>query len=238
MASGRWRELLQHLWNVGEVYALSLTQSLSTEERSTMMTDWCCACAALGLDLQQKFRCWDALPWHLLSVCNSDVDEARRSAFKCLCMYASSKSPASSHHPLSVAMLHKGQPLQLEMESFARGASLSTCPLLKVQLQRLRMVPIVERSIEAKHSLAKQRLSSNSRPSPATVSMALRYPEISHDIAKTKRFSSALTKSFDRHRAVPAMLQFSGLLHHPGLDQYVLSWGHQAQTYFVLLLPL
>ena len=82
------------------------------------------------------------------------------------------------HHPLVQHVLGAESQLRAELVKFLRGGSLEHPQRLPTLLAKLRAMPIVERSIEAKHSFMNKNLVHNVRPTPASVSMALRFGEI------------------------------------------------------------
>ena len=134
MCNGAWRRVLKELWSDATGYLLTCTQSLSAENRSTLMTDWSAAQSALSLTLELKFSYWNALPWAIVGVADVDHVAARKAAAACVAMYDVSRRAGQEHHPLTVWVLGSTSPLRAEVLQFVRGAALGKLPALERQL--------------------------------------------------------------------------------------------------------
>jgi hypothetical protein len=82
----------------------------------------------------------------------------------------------------------------------------------------LLFIPLSERSIEAKHSLAKKNLQTSSRPSAAAVSLALRSDEILQKMENEEGLVNTITDAFDSHRRTEQIIISTGLASHPTMN--------------------
>jgi hypothetical protein len=98
---------------------------------------------------------------------------------------------------------------------------LDKLPALERQLLLLRFIPLNERSIEAKHSLAKKNLQTSSRPSAAAVSLALRFDEILQKMENEEGFVKTITDAFDSHRRIEQIIISTGLAFHPTMNECI-----------------
>ena len=137
------------------------------------MQDWSNARETWALGLQLRFNLFSCLPHRLLGLCAVDVVDAQVAAVERLQLWDASGQRAAQH-PVARHFLAHGQPLRALVEHMADGEALSSLPLLAAQVLPWRFLSFLERSIEAKHSIAKKKLAHNSRPSPPIVSLALR----------------------------------------------------------------
>jgi hypothetical protein len=133
-------------------------------------------------------------------------------------MYDVSRRAEQEHHPLTVWVLGFTSPLRAEVLQFVRGTALDKLPALERQLLLLRFIPLNERSIEAKHSLAKKNLQTSSRPSAAAVSLALRFEEILQKMENEERFVNTITDAFDSHRRNEQIIISTGLASHATMN--------------------
>jgi hypothetical protein len=94
-------------------------------------------------------------------------------------------------------------------------------PLLKIAVNKMRTMSIVERSIEAKHALAKSKLLGASRPSPPLVSFSLRGPEMRELLAEDVdgSFVKQLAVDFAACRGPQALVGSMGLQGHNAVNE-------------------
>ena len=155
MANGTWLEGMEHYWQREEVRSIAMTQGLLPNERDLLMNDWIAAKSHVSMSLQLKFAFWSCLPWRLCGMADLDLAKARAAAMACISLWDSSRLRAADHHPLSIAILSPGL-CRDEVARFAfMDESLDKLPHLQTHVARLFLVPLVERSIEAKHACAK-----------------------------------------------------------------------------------
>ena len=113
----------------------------------------------------------------LFGLAAESAEEAQRAAQQCLKLWDRVRDPVLQH-PVARRCLQPGGPYRALVGRLARGDDMGQLPDLQRFVMKWRFASIIERSIEAKHSIAKRRLSHNSRPTPSSVSLALRMKEI------------------------------------------------------------
>ena len=121
------------------------------------------------------FNVYNQLPHRLLGVAAIIAEEAQQAAQECLRLW--DRRGSRKQHAIAIRLLQTG-PLRSQLENVAAGAPLVSCPELAAEVLLWRFAPVVERSIEAQHAIAKQRLAHNSAPSPAAVSLSLRLDKL------------------------------------------------------------
>jgi hypothetical protein len=109
------------------------------------------------------------------------------------------KDPSYVHHPLTLDFLARNGNLRAAVEAFAGGANMT--PDLALAVSKLRFVPVVERSIESKHSLISRRVQKNYRTG-RVISLTLRVPEIKDALRRDVGFLQELVDQFARLRRV------------------------------------
>ena len=95
-------------------------------------------------------------------------------------------------------------------------------------------MPISERSIEAKHSLAKRGVHKASRPSPALFSLAVRFPGVLEAIEHDRYFIDELSDHFEKARRSSALVGNLGLTEHPALNAWVSEYGRILRKHVTL----
>jgi hypothetical protein len=146
-------------------------------------------------------------------------------------------------HPVTIKLLALG-PFRRCLELLVAGKPLADMPILANFVLPWRFLSLLERSIEAKHAMAKKNLLQNTAPSPASVSLALRMREI-HDVMCSSRFvggnarsvvSSArspspldlLAEDFGPMKDMLVIVGKLGLASHPLLVDKLLALGNFA----------
>lgn len=127
-----------------------------------------------ALDL--KFQNWTVVPWKLVGLSHPSVEIAQEVARSCLDMWSRlSDEQIGAQHRISKQFLQPGE-IRAELERFARGdCSLRELPALHLEAAKMRLIPMVERSIEAKHGLIHIKALYR-KVKPAYVSLQLRMP--------------------------------------------------------------
>ena len=159
----------------------------------------------------------------LFGLAAESAEEAQRAAQQCLKLWDRVRDPVLQH-PVSRRCLQPGGPYRALVDRLARGDDIGQLPDLKRFVMKWRFASIIERSIEAKHSIAKRRLSHNSRPTPSSVSLALRMKEIAKLLvigdtpAGGEVFVNSLADRFsDLKRNVLEVIGRFGLANNPHL---------------------
>jgi len=200
MANGHWRPFLQRK----DAQVLALTPGLDNQGRHSLLTDWAIGRDALTLGLELRFGFFDHLPHRLMGLASLDAVEGSAAASRCLHLWDTA-ADHTMQHPEASRFLQQGSPFRALVEKMAAGESLSTLPLLRREVVAWRMAPVTERSIEAKHAVAKKRLAHNSRPSASSVSLSLRCRELNECMQSedSKAFMDTLAQLFSESRSLP-----------------------------------
>ena len=168
---------------------------LSDDDRATVMRDFDAGLAHLQLGLQVKMDCWSRLPWKLCGLAHWDQDIARRIALESINQFDefAGEDPTYVHHHATILFLKRGGALRIHVEAFADGQDMQAD--LKLEVAKLRFIPIVERTIEAPHAIIKRR-SGNQFRTGTQVSLTLRIPDVKDELRRDPRFLSTLVDIF------------------------------------------
>ena len=156
----------------------------------------------MGLKLRLNY--FACLPHHMLGMSSVNQAAASLCAAECLLLWDGSRTGTTDttdqlggdakdqaaeqaayrsldvhSHPVAVKLLSRSGELRAMVEAVAQGAAVKDVPPLDRVVKKWRFLSVIERSIEAKHSIAKKRLSHNSVPSAASFSLSIRMLEIS-----------------------------------------------------------
>ena len=174
------------------LFSIRRNQQLSENQRSKIASDFEAGKRHLEAVLVVKLDHWKRLPWMLCGLAHHDGVKARQAALACIAEYdKSASSVRHQHHELTKKLLTPGTALRKELEAFAGGdapgqqpAELATLSQdFRVEVARLRFIPVVEREIEAKHKDLKHSLVALTRHGPARASMGLRSSQLWEELA-------------------------------------------------------
>jgi hypothetical protein len=161
MANGLWTEHLRRILGGQESVVLGLTVGLSPSDRALLLYDWGRAKDSLTLGLKLRFNFFACLPHRLLGLAAHSEHEAQVAAAECLRMWdsegISGTRRVSGQHPLAARLLAEGAPLRIMVEKVSQGAAVASLSELAHVVLPWRFLSVLERSIEAKHSMAKKR---------------------------------------------------------------------------------
>ena len=190
---------------------------LSREEESLVWQDFESSRSFLQMGLQIKFDFWGKVPWKLAALSHPDQDVARQAAQEMLQLSDGLGAAADSallHHPVTVDFLGADSQLRPLVQAFADGGPMAAT--LHEEASKLAFIPVVERSIEAKHSLISRRVQKNWR-SGRIVSLTLRVPDIKAEVAADAEFLHRLTEAFALVRDPRKAAHQLGIQDHPSL---------------------
>jgi hypothetical protein len=175
---------------------------------------------SIRVELELKFASFDSCPLRLAGLASRIHSESVKTAQEVL-RWFDSLVRTDNEHNMTLRFLMRGSPLRVELEAFANGTILDMLPLLKIAVNKMRTMSIVERSIEAKHALAKSKLLGASRPSPPLVSFSLRGPEMRELLAEDVdgSFAKQLAVDFAACRGSQALVGSMGLQGHNAVNE-------------------
>ena len=153
-------------------------------------------------------------PWRLAVMAHFDEDLARRLTKAMVEEFDAEPVAAQrAHHLKTRFFLQKDGPLRSLVDRFIGGDALSTLPCLEFHVATLLFVNIVERFIEASHSIVQR--SSATNTSGAIVSLARRLPQLEDRIHRNPSFLVSLLEMFEIARRVAKLPTELGVADHP-----------------------
>lgn len=117
----------------------------------------------------------------------------------------------TAHHHPKTLFLDRAGPLRKHLEDFVGGVPLCEMPLLEFHVAVFRFANIVERFIEASHSLIKRA----SGASGAALSLVRRLPELEDDLSRNPSMLAGLAALFEDTRHVSRLPKLLGVAGHP-----------------------
>ena len=233
LAAGCLNEVFSKLVNLGKTSLLKVIQvrKLGAEDEVLVMQDFEAGRSYIQLGLQVKMNFWSKLPWRLAALSHTDAAVARAAAADMLettAGLAGFEGDASLvHHPTTLHFLGNGSLLRPMIQEFANGEAMHD--FLRSEACKLAFMPVVERSIEAKHSLISRRVQKNWR-SGRIVSLTLRVPDIKAEIAADATYLQTLVEAFAETRDPMRAARQLGIQEHPDLVSAVFDRWHHARV--------
>ena len=228
LAAGCLDEVFQQALGVGKSFLMKCLRAapISPEEERLLWQDFEAARGYVQLGLQVKFDFFTKLPWQLAGLSHHNVEKAREVANIILekTQGLDASDPTLVHHPLTLKFLSPIETLRPMIQSFAAGQPMPA--LLHTEASKLALMPVVERSIEAKHSLISRRVQKNWR-SGRVVSLTLRVPDIKAELKADARFFDELIAAFALARDPRKAAQQLGIQNHPSLLDATFSRLHR-----------
>ena len=173
--------------------------------------------ALLWTGLQVKLDFTRRLPWSLAGIAAHDLAKARAIGKGLMDDFDSQQQEVQLlHHRLAQNVLGRTSELRADLEAFVAGAPWSNLPRLARAILPFKFIPIVERYIEAGHSLVKR--SVPYRHSPPLVSLARRLPRLEDTLSKQPEVMRDLLACFDQSRAVGQIPALLGISAHPAIQ--------------------
>lgn len=168
--------------------------------------------------LELKMQNWCVLPWKLAALAHQDEEVAKRCAREALEAWEGlSEAHREAAHRLTKVFLAPGI-LREQLALFAvTDAPLADFDDLLSQAARLRFIPVVERSVEAKHSLAHVK-GTYRKVTPAYVSLYLRMPAFERGVKRSATALSETVDAFKAARKVRRLVVDLGFERHPTLQ--------------------
>lgn len=154
LAAGEWKSIIDDLCQQTLCDFLATISTDDIESLETVIADFETGKKQLYAALELKLQNWQVLPWLLSGVGHYNIEVARRVANECLKAWDRlSPDEQNKQHRIAKKFM-ASEDMKDEFIRFAQGdAEMDDLPLLHAEIARLRFVPVVERSIEAKHGL-------------------------------------------------------------------------------------
>ena len=157
LAAGDLQQLLKERISSQSVSLQAwLTESLTPDERTTLIHDFTEGLNQIAVVLDLKMRFWGQLPWKLCALGHVDQTKAQAVALEIIEAFESNPSDSGVQHRVTQDFLgpNSGQ-LRQELECFSRGQPLQSLPRLTERIVGLVGIPVVERWVERQHSTVK-----------------------------------------------------------------------------------
>ena len=157
LASGKLEEVAQELMSHADVSVLASeipaeTSAMPQSEWQLLKSDFNKGRAVALTTLQIKTSFWRTLPWLLCGLAHSNPRTVQAVATQAMLAWQADPRP-EGHHPVTQSFF--SEPFLTSMQELANGRVLSTLPCaFQLAVSELCFVPVVETTIESKHSRA------------------------------------------------------------------------------------
>ena len=181
LACGRLDQEVESLNMMAEQELVRQIPSIATSSDGGMiLQDLQAGLIHLKIGLSVKFGFWKQLPWSLMGIAHWDKTIAQEAAGRCL-FEADHWTPDMREyvmHRVAQRLLKPEGDLRTALEDFARHPQALMAEELRQVVYPWRLIPVVERVIEAQHASVSKRVIGKAFSRPAALSMALRVHEI------------------------------------------------------------
>lgn len=231
LAAGEWERVLEELFAKQFGVMLAELSAESLDNATEVCADYEEGKKQVYASLELKLQHWRVLPWVLAGVAHPDRATAKQVARRALALWeATSLADREQAHRLTMVFLEPG-PVRDQLEHFANSDDAELWDLNELALEagKLCLIPVVERSIEAKHSLANIK-GVYRRITPPYISLFLRMPGWERGV---KRRAADLTDTiamFDRTRKSRRLAVELGIDRHPTLRPLLRDHGTRSTT--------
>ena len=130
---------------------------ISEMQRAEITQDFARARQHIVLNLRLKLTMWRRLPWVIFGVAHADVAKARSCGRRALSLWESAHIEVR-RLPLVHKVCSPGSMGRVELEEFLAGVPLDDLPFLSGVVARCYFTPVVERSVERLHAIAKRHI--------------------------------------------------------------------------------
>ena len=183
-------------------------------EWSKILDDFSIARAHIESVLRVKFDWLERLPWVLAALAHPNPDVARRFGLRAVQMYdAQTPDVQSLHHPRTLLFLSSRSALRPLLDQFLQGMPLHSLPYLEFHVGVFRFANIVERYIEASHSLVSRSPATNC--SGPVVSLTRRLWQLQQDLQECPAKLALVVSCFEQTRHAAHLPHLLGLANHP-----------------------
>lgn len=213
LVDGELQRALDRVMNLcSQRMLLRVRVVMSGDEWDKINADFEAARSHAAAALHIKFDFTRRLPWSLAGLALACPTTARAHGRRLVAEFEEAPEGVRQHHHMKTMFFLKvGGPLRALLDQFIDGVPLTLLPLLEFHIGSLRFINIVERWIEASHSLVKQ----CSGRSGVYVSLVRRLPEMNDTLQRRQESIRDLAAAFEQVRRVSLLPGLLGLQRHP-----------------------
>ena len=221
LASGAWKRIMEALFNTG---LSKLLEAITTHVRDCLgdiIADFEKGKECVFAVLELKLQPWTVVPWICAGLGHPDQTVAKTVAVKVLELWAKlTPDEAQRQHRITLIFCLPGEVFNQLREFATQDVDIWSLAALALEVAKLRMIPVVERSIEAKHAIAHLK-GVFRRVSPAYVSLHLKMPVLERGIKRKAALLDEVVAAFSSARKVRKLSGHLGLDRHPTLGPMI-----------------
>ena len=217
LVSGAVSQIFRDAW-VQMEHSMTLRaqqEALIDADLQLLMMDMNRAKIAQWSMLKLKLDYLNRLPWSMIAVALFDEQVARQALRCCVDDFETDPRPPPVHHRLTWAWLRPGSALRAEIDRFLAGLPRDELSeQFRQWVATLRFIPVVETTIEEKHSRVSLRVKRGS-VAPTKISLSNRLPLMERTIRRDAGAMPEILAAFDKSRTLAAIPQLLDLDMHP-----------------------
>ena len=220
LAAGRLQATIADMFEAAQAEFLLTIHGAATGELAVRAAvDFHSARSHIESTLQHKLAFWQRLPWRLCALALPSEEEGREHAQHCMVTFDATTTGALmeehlTQHRLSQKFLSRTGSLRPLLERWVAGEALQSLPTLQREVNKLMLVPVVERVIESRGSHVRAAWSTP-RHSGVTASLALRLAEEQRRWAVDRTHFLDFQQTWKEARRLSSVPFLVGLQDHP-----------------------
>ena len=229
LAAGEVDEMVERHLAIAMSQVLMITSGLPAATRELILKDFENGHKHVAYIIRLKISVYQNNPQKVLSLGHPDIEVARK---HCRVAYDLALAEGEDNaHPWILALVFSRSPLGHEFTLFVTTEiDFGTLRLLAAFRARVRLIPVVETYIEARHKDLKQEGKSKYRVSNSRASLKLRGLEIEGELEgeAATQFFTKLTSLCSQLRSMSGVLQNLGLATHAAVSSCIQDSGDMA----------
>ncbi|CAE7374325.1 unnamed protein product [Symbiodinium sp. CCMP2592] len=215
LATGVLQERLRSFCEKVRPEVIIQAAPLDAADKDKVIQDFEHGLSHIDMTVELKLGQWDDFPWKLCSLAVPCANQRRQAAATILEAFEKLPQEQHYHHRITWRFLAPGSELEQQLRRLADDAnvSLKDLPQLQYEIACLRFIPVVERVVEAEHSLV-HRHGGYRKVTGAYISCAERLQEIDKCMQDEQK-KQQLLAAFEKTRKVRRLAKLFRFAKHP-----------------------
>ena len=218
LASGEWKSIISQLYEKRLGDLLTEISAESVDDVRNVMADFERGKQIIYATLELKFQIWETIPWKVAGLGHPEKEVAKRVAREALQAWESlSPADVARQHRVAHKFFHPGRVNDQFRQFASTDSGMEDLEDLMQEVAKLRMIPVVERCIEAKHGLAHVK-GGYRKVTPAYISLHLRSASWERGVKRKGSMLDSTVEAFCKARKVRHLASILGIDQHPRLS--------------------
>ena len=230
LASGSWKSIIGQLYEKRFGDLLAEISADSMDAVSSVVADFETGKQLIYASLELKFQIWETIPWKVAGLGHPEKEVAKRVAREALEAWDNlNPADVARQHRVAHKFFTPGRVNDQFRQFAATDLDMEDLEDLMEEVAKLRMIPVIERCIEAKHGLAHCK-GGYRKVTPAYISLHLRSASWERGVKRKGSMLDSTILAFCTARKVRRLASSLGIDQHPRLSTLLATRGAGAQT--------